>query len=74
MRDPKEYQMVVNGVTKKVADATREELEADLMRAYDVIAAVEDHFFSRVTPITDLVGAFIEGKTETIDRLTKDSA
>jgi hypothetical protein len=69
-RDRKTYQIMINGQPKPVADATREELEDDLMRAYDVIQLLEVKF----APLGLLMSDFIEGRHKQVDEATKDVA
>ena len=62
-RDPNIYQIMINGQPKKIADASRDELEAELMRAYDVFEHLENTF----APLGLLIGDFIEGRSKQVD-------
>ena len=65
MRNISEYQIMVSGKPKPLSEATREELEQDFMRMYDMVHYMEDH----MTPFLDLLSAAINGKDAVVDEM-----
>jgi hypothetical protein len=67
-RDKNRYQIMINGSPKPITEATREELEDDLMRAYDVIQLLE----VKIVPLGLVMSDFIEGRNKQVDDATKE--
>ena len=62
-RDPHSYQIMVEGQPVMVADATREQIEQELMRAMDVMQSVEE----RLQPLSRTVSGYVSGHTRRVD-------
>ena len=65
MRNILEYQIMVGGKPKPLSEATREELEQDFMRMYDMVHYMEDH----MAPLLALLSAAIYGKDAVVDEM-----
>ncbi len=68
-RHPTKYQMVRNGEMIKMSSASREELEEELMRAYDVIDKFDDMFHSMLKPAKKLANDFLMGRSAEVDEV-----
>lgn len=59
-RNASDYQIKSGGRFIKISEASREEIEQELMRSQDLIQALED----KLTPLVEMLDRHISGKDQ----------